>query len=63
MDQALENHRRQPGHLLATADAMESDSATATWLPGLARGIDWISKALILITVVMTLLLMMDELL
>ncbi|MEQ6890099.1 hypothetical protein ABE957_15615 [Halomonas sp. CS7] len=53
---------RQQGHQVATADAMESDSATATWLPRLARGIGWIRNALILAAVVMALLLMMDEL-
>lgn len=55
--------RRQPGHPVTTEEAMESDTATAPWLPRLARAIGWIRNALILVAVVMTMLLIMDELL
>ncbi|SFU03810.1 hypothetical protein [Halomonas saccharevitans] len=53
--------RREPDHPMATEAEMESNSATATWLPRLARGIGWIRNALLLAAVGMTLMLLLEE--
>lgn len=55
---------RQPEHPMAktgTRGTVETESGAAAWLPRLARGIGWVRNALVLIAVVITLLLLMEE--
>ncbi|APE31906.1 hypothetical protein BOX17_13650 [Halomonas aestuarii] len=56
--------RRQPGHPMATdgiRETVETPTDAMAWLPRLARWVGWVRNGLVLIAVVVTLLLLMDE--